>query len=56
MIHNYKNEDKQECTVAVKCLCTILRNHYLFNLADTVCKTVVPYLFVKYSFIILSIS
>ena len=48
LIHHYKKQDPQECKAAIQALCTILRNHYFFNLADTVCKAIVPFVFVKY--------
>ena len=39
-----KSEDKkQETVLAVKCLCNLLMNHYQFNLADTVCKAIIPF-------------
>ena len=34
---------KREVTLAVKCLCSLLNNHYQFNLDDTICKAVIPF-------------
>mgnify|MGYP007033282513 CR=1 FL=1 len=35
---------KKERLLAVRCLCGILSNHYQFNLAETVCKAIVPFI------------
>ena len=46
LIASSKSRDeskKKEATLAVKCLCGLLTNHYQFNLADTICKAVIPF-------------
>lgn len=40
---NRNENKKREATLAVKCLCSLLTNHYQFNLADTICKAVIPF-------------
>ena len=40
-----RNSKSQEEVTAARCLCELLKNHYQFNLADTISKAVVPFAF-----------
>lgn len=35
---------KKERLLSIRCLCGILTNHYQFNLAETICKSIVPFI------------
>ena len=44
---------KKERLLSIRCLCGILSNHYQFNLAETICKSIVPFIASSYLLIIL---
>ena len=35
--------------LALRCMCELLKNHYQFNLADTLSKAIIPFALSSYS-------